>query len=128
MTEERLSDHAVEQLIGRLLQIGVAVSALVILLGGILVLMHHGAEIPVYTPFRGEPAAIRTLAGIVQGTIALDPRSIVQFGLILLISTPILRVAFTLVAFVIQKDRLYILVTSIVLVLLLYSLISGRSE
>jgi len=127
MSTERLSDHTVEQLVGRLLQIGVAVSAFVVLLGGILVLRQHGHEIPVYTPFRGEPEAIRTLAGIVQGTVGLDPRSIVQFGLLLLISTPILRVAFTLVAFLIQKDRLYIVVTSIVLVLLLYGLISGHS-
>jgi uncharacterized membrane protein len=49
----------------------------------------------------------------------------VQLGLVLLIMTPIARVLFTLVAFIIQRDRLYILITSVVLALLLYGLIAG---
>jgi uncharacterized membrane protein len=58
--------------------------------------------------------------------LALDSRSIIQFGLLMLIVTPILRVAFTWVAFVVQRDRVYIVITTIVLVLLLYGLLSGR--
>lgn len=127
MTFSRPSDHAVEQLVGRLLQIGVAISAVVVLIGGVMLLVRHGSEVPVYTPFRGEPENIRSLPGIVHGALAADARSIIQFGLLLLIATPILRVAFTLVAFALQRDRLYVLVTSIVLALLLYGLIYGRA-
>jgi uncharacterized membrane protein len=58
--------------------------------------------------------------------LAFDSRSIIQFGLLMLIVTPILRVAFTWVAFVVQRDRVYIVITTIVLVLLLYGLLSGR--
>jgi len=47
---------------------------------------------------------------------------VIQLGLLLLIATPIARVALSLVAFVKQHDRTYIVVTTIVLVLLLYSL------
>lgn len=122
----RLSDHAVEQLVGRLLQIGVAISAIVIVIGGAMLVMQHGGEVPVYTPFRGEPEQIRSLAGIVQGMLAADARSIIQFGLLLLIATPILRVAFTWAAFLIQRDKMYVGLTSIVLVLLLYGLIFGQ--
>ncbi|MGH7621340.1 MAG: DUF1634 domain-containing protein [Gemmatimonadaceae bacterium] len=49
----------------------------------------------------------------------------VQFGLLLLILTPIVRVAFTLVAFVLQRDGTYIVVTAIVLALLLFGLVFG---
>ena len=59
--------------------------------------------------------------------IALDGRAITQLGLVLLILTPVARVALTLWAFLRQHDRLYVLVTTIVLVLLLYGLIWGRA-
>jgi uncharacterized membrane protein len=121
-----LSDHAVEQFVGRLLQIGVAVAALVVFAGGLMLLAHHGSEVPNYSTFAGEPESIRTLYGIVHGLGTADARSIIQFGLLLLILTPILRVAFTWVAFLLQRDWVYVVVTTIVLVLLLYGLIVGR--
>jgi uncharacterized membrane protein len=121
------SDHAIEQLVGRLLQIGVAISAIVTTIGGVMLVYRHGSEIPVYTPFRGEPEDIRTLTGIVHGAAALDSRAIIQLGLVLLIATPILRVAFTWVAFALQRDRMYVLITTIVLALLLYGLIFGHA-
>ena len=46
----------------------------------------------------------------------------IQLGLLLLIATPVARVAFSLVAFIRQRDRTYIVITTIVLGLLLYSL------
>ena len=127
MSFSRPSDHAVEQLVGRLLQIGVALSALVVLAGGLMLLAHHGSDVPVYTPFRGEPTELSTLGGIVKGTLGGDPRAIIQFGLLLLIATPILRVAFTWAAFMLQRDRLYVAITTVVLVLLLYGLIYGHA-
>jgi uncharacterized membrane protein len=48
--------------------------------------------------------------------------------LLLLIATPILRVAFSLVGFAIERDRAYVIITSIVLAVLLYSLISGALQ
>jgi uncharacterized membrane protein len=125
-TESGLSDNAVEQLVGRLLQIGVAVSAIVVLFGGVLLLLHHSAEVPNYSTFTGEPESIRTLYGIVHGLMEVDARSIIQFGLLLLIATPILRVAFTWVAFLLQRDWVYVAITTVVLVLLLFGLISGH--
>jgi uncharacterized membrane protein len=57
----------------------------------------------------------------------MQSESIVQLGLLLLIATPVARVAFTLVAFVLQRDRTYVVVTSIVLALLLYGLVFGNA-
>ena len=121
------SDFAVEQLVGRLLQVGVLIAAVVTIVGGLMLLAHHGHEVPVYTPFRGEPAELTTLGGIVRGAFALDARAIIQLGLVCLIATPVMRVAFTLVAFVLQRDRMYVLITAIVLTLLLYGLVFGRA-
>jgi uncharacterized membrane protein len=121
------SDFAVEQLVGRLLQIGVAISALVIIVGGVMLLAHHGHDIPTYVPFRGEPAELTSLSGIIRGAFAMNAAAIIQFGLVLLIATPVMRVAFTLVAFVLQRDRTYVIVAAIVLTLLIYGLVFGRA-
>jgi uncharacterized membrane protein len=65
---------------------------------------------------------------IVRGAISLRARSIIQFGLLLLIATPILRVAFSLAGFTLERDRVYVVITAIVLAVLLYSLISGAIQ
>jgi len=51
---------------------------------------------------------------------------LIQLGLLLLLATPVARVAFSVVAFLLQRDRLYVLVTLIVLGILLYSIAGGR--
>ena len=53
---------------------------------------------------------------------ALRPVGIAQFGLVVLIATPVLRVAASCVAFLAEGDRLYAGITAIVLAILLVSL------
>jgi len=123
--QSRVSDDAVEQLIGRLLQIGVLIAAAITLVGGTLLLIQHGCSPVDYSTFRGEPSYLRSLSGIVAAAFQRDTRAIVQLGLAFLIATPIARVAFTLVAFALQRDRVYVGVTLLVLALLLFGLLFG---
>ena len=124
--ESVVSDETVEQIVGRLLQVGVLIAAAVVLVGGVLVLMQHGHTAAAYAAFRGEPEALRSLGGIVHGALALRSEAIVQLGLLLLIATPIARVAFTLVAFALQRDVTYVCITALVLALLLFGLVFGK--
>lgn len=119
----RWSDHEVEQLVGNLLRIGVLIAAAITLIGGIMLLIQHGGIRADYHVFVSQPAMLRSVGGIIRGAISLDSRAIVQLGLLVLIATPIARVAFSLVAFAIQRDRLYVVITLIVLGILLYSLL-----
>ncbi|MHB1222996.1 MAG: DUF1634 domain-containing protein [Gemmatimonadaceae bacterium] len=112
-----------EQVVGRLLQVGVLVAALVVVIGGALLLADHGGARADFSVFRGESSRLRSVGAIVGGALTGDSRAIVQLGLVLLIATPVTRVAFTLVAFVIQRDRLYVALTATVLALLLYGLL-----
>ena len=121
------TDHEVEQMIGRLLQIGVTIAAAVVIIGGAMFLLQHGRDPVGYQHFSTSPSPLWTLGGIVHGVAALDSAAIVQFGLVLLIATPVMRVALTLVAFALQRDRVYIALTAVVLALLLYGLIWGRA-
>jgi len=124
---ERFSDHAVEQVVGRMLRFGVSIAAVVVVVGGALLLVQHGGTPVAYSVFHGEPDGLRSITGILRGVMAMQSESIVQLGLLLLIATPVARVAFTLVAFILQRDRTYIIVTTIVLALLLYGLVFGRA-
>jgi len=121
-----VTQHDVEQLIGRLLQVGVLLAALVVATGGLMLLGQHGSAVADYHVFHGEPAALSQLGGILRGALTLDASAIIQFGLVILIATPVARVALTLFAFAIQRDRTYVLLTALVLALLLFGLISGR--
>lgn len=119
------AEERVEQLVGNLLRVGVLVAATVTLLGGIAFLVHHGALAPDHATFRGQPEMLSTLSGIIAGALALQPAAIVQLGIVLLIATPVARVLLTLVAFIIQHDWMYVLISAIVLALLGYSLFVG---
>ncbi len=120
-------DERIEQIIGKLLRLGVLLAALVVVIGGTLLLMHYGHLAAGFHEFTATDPALRSVGGILTAVVHGDSRAIVQLGLVLLILTPVARVALTLGAFIIQRDRLYILTTSIVLALLLYGLIWGRA-
>ncbi|HKW47911.1 MAG TPA: DUF1634 domain-containing protein [Gemmatimonadaceae bacterium] len=122
---ERWSDEAVDQLLGNLLRFGVIVATIVAAIGGVLYLAQHGTEPTGHGVFHGEPAELRHVGSIVRGAFSLHAVAILQLGLVLLIATPVARVAMSLVAFILQRDRVYIVVTSIVLALLIYSLTGG---
>ncbi|MBI3990079.1 MAG: DUF1634 domain-containing protein [candidate division NC10 bacterium] len=125
-THRPWTDEQVEQIVGNLLRTGVIVAALVVLVGGVLYLVRHGATSPDYQVFRGEPADLRSVSGIVTDALSLRSRGVIQLGLLLLIATPVARVAFSVFAFARQHDRPYVLVTLIVLALLISSLAGGR--
>jgi uncharacterized membrane protein len=120
-----LTDRQVDEIIGALLRYGVMLSASVVAAGGIWYLIQYGSSPPGYRVFRGEPDYLRHLRGIVSGIPGFHCRRMIQLGLVLLIATPVARVAFSVVAFVLQRDRTYVAITLIVLAVLLFSL-TGR--
>lgn len=65
-------------------------------------------------------------SGVLAGLGALRPIAIAQAGLLVLVATPVFRVVVSLVAFGLERDRLYVAVTSTVLVLLLVSIFIVR--
>jgi uncharacterized membrane protein len=120
------TDERVDQALGNLLRAGVVLAGLVILAGGILYLVRHGEEKADHKLFHGEPAELRSPVGVVQEAQHLRARAIIQLGLLLLIATPVARVVCSVIAFALQRDRLYILLTLVVLAVLLYSLFAAN--
>jgi uncharacterized membrane protein len=119
---EAWSDRKVENIIGNLLRTGVLISALVVLFGGVVYLARHGNSPLEYREFRGEPTQLRQIGGIFRETLSFSGRGIIQFGLLLLIATPVARVGMSILGFAAERDWMYVGFASIVLVILLYSL------
>lgn len=116
------TDEQVEMFVGNLLRVGVIVAATVAVIGGIFYLHTYGSTIAQYHVFRGEPEELRGVGSVVRDALHLRPRSVVQLGLLILIATPVARVALSLIAFARQHDRTYVAITAVVLLLLLYGL------
>ncbi len=126
-TNRGWTDQRIEDIIGNLLRTGVLVSAFVVSLGGFVYLIRHGRQSADYRVFRGEPSELRSLSGIVHSALAFHGRGIIQLGLLLLIATPVARVAFAIWGFAEEHDRMYMTFTAIVLLILLYSLLGSGS-
>jgi len=119
------TDRQVEWIIGSILRTSILISAGVTLIGGILYLIRYGQSAPSYHVFRREPVHLRDLYGIVRDLTSFRSRGIIRFGLLLLMATPVARVVFSIIAFLVQRDRTYVIVTCIVLAALIYSLSGG---
>jgi uncharacterized membrane protein len=120
------SERRLDEIVGLLLRTGVLIAAFFVLTGGVLYLMRQNGPIPNYHVFHGEPEELRSVSGVVHAALALRGEGLIQFGLLILIATPIARVAFSLFAFLYQKDWVYVAVTLVVLGLLLYSLLGSH--
>lgn len=121
----------VDLLISYVLRGGVTISVIVVLAGLIITFVHHREY------FRSRPALgaltnpgtsyPSTIGAVVVGVREGRGQAIVTLGLLLLIATPVARVAVSIAVFVIERDRLYVVITAVVLALLLLSFVLGAS-
>jgi uncharacterized membrane protein len=114
------ADLKMEIAISRMLRAGVSLAAIVVFVGGFLYLLQAHGVAPDYRHFHGIASPADRIPPLVAGGHP-DSRSIIRLGILLLVATPILRVAYCVYGFAAQKDKIYIVVSSIVLAVLLYS-------
>ncbi len=124
MMQEKWTDSRLESLLGNLLRLGVLVAAAVVVAGAAVFLVRHGTEPPPYHVFRGEPSDLRSVGGIVGDVFDVRGRGLIQFGLLLLIATPVARVVLSAAIFAAERDARYVVFTLIVLAVLIYSLLT----
>lgn len=118
-------DKDIEIALGNLLRWGVILSSVVVLIGGIIYLSHHGGTLPDYKTFLGLLQPYHSLSTIFSGVKELKGEAIVQLGVILLIATPVARIVFSIIGFIREKDILYIFIALIVLGIIIASLALG---
>jgi uncharacterized membrane protein len=130
------SDLSTEEIIGWILRIGVSASAVCILLG-VIVLVVTGAtgyggtisnlsHLTRYTS--GAQGRFPTAPGdVIAGLVQFKPYAIIALGLLLLILTPVIRVAASIVIFLLERDYAYVVITAFVLLILIVSFLLGKA-
>jgi uncharacterized membrane protein len=114
-----------EMIMGKIIRAIVGIAAVVVIAGGTLYLIRHGQELPQYRVFRGAPDHLNGVHGAIASARSLDARGIMQLGILLLITVPLLRVVAAGAGFIQARDRLYAGMTIAVGAILLYSLLGS---
>lgn len=123
--KKNIRDVDIQAIIGKMLRTGVTLSACITVIGGLLYMFRHEDLVPDYRNFSGVPEQYRSLSDIFKGIAALRSRAIIQLGVLLLIATPIARVLFSIIAFWLEKDYRYVIITLVVLGIICFSMVGG---
>jgi uncharacterized membrane protein len=118
-----MDDRRLESIMGNLLRIGVLVAAAVVTLGALLYLEQRHAAVTSFHTFTVQDSSLSSVHGILKLAGHLDSKGLIQLGLLLLIATPVARVVFAIIGFSLERDRLYVIVSCIVLAVLVFSLL-----
>ena len=126
------ASRRVELLISNLLRAGVVASLCLIVLGTTLMYVHH----PEYLRHSAGPqryltasaAFPHTVRDVWHGLLAFRGQAVMTLGLLMLIATPVMRVAVSILGFFYERDRAYVVITTIVLLLLILSFALGTVE
>jgi len=117
------SDQKMEAEMGLLLRAGVVVACTLMLAGGVLYMLRYGGERESFAIFHGEPASIESVRGIWREVRAGSARGIIQLSVLIMIATPVMRVAFAVYGFARQRHWLFTAVSLTVLGLLAFGLL-----
>ena len=115
-------------IIGKVLRYGVILSAVVVIIGTIGLAVSQGtseaSSLLNYNASSVPHDGIDvSLSGLLSGLASFTPFSWIELGIIVLIATPVSRVLISVFLFAAEKDRLYVLITAVVLALLLFSML-----
>lgn len=122
--EPRARSAQVEYVVSQVLRYGVLLSFLIILLGSVMLFVEGGRDVAVRLTGPPHP---HNPAEVINGVLHLQPKAIIDLGLMLLIATPVIRVAVSVLAFLAEEDYVYTLITLFVLAVLLASFFLGAA-
>lgn len=114
--EARHTMSRIERTVRLVLMAGITVSVALLVFGLVLVVARGG----------GIPHGTVPLGSMASGLRALQPAAYLSLGLIVLIGTPFVRVAGSLVAFAEEHDGRYVLITATVLLVMCLSVVLGK--
>jgi uncharacterized membrane protein len=109
-------------MVANILRAGVLLSAFVVTIGGVWYLAQHGSDLASYARFASQPSDLLSPRATLREAEHFDSLAIIMVGLLILVATPILRVAFLVFGFALEKDWTFVGVAALVLFVLLFSL------
>ncbi|GGF08417.1 bacteriocin-type signal sequence-containing protein [Chishuiella changwenlii] len=124
-----ITDKDLQKIIGGVLKYGVITVLVVATIGGLVYLFHHSNDTLDYSKFvENDRSIFEVISTTVKDAFQLKGRSIIYLGILILFFTPFLRLILSLFSFVIEKDKLYIAITLIVIGVVAMSVFFGFSH
>lgn len=118
---------ALHKVISVTLRSGISLAGATGLIGGLFYMLHHGTERVSFSTFVGTSSLFaspsKLLPALMSGDEAVRSLSVIQIGILILLLTPVTRVALSIVGFALERDRLYVAITSVVLLTLMTSIV-----
>lgn len=118
-------EDRMQRVISLALLFGVLASAALVILGGSLYVTRHAMLTTDYAAFRGTPSELRTFRGVLDAALHLSGKGLIQLGLMLLVGVQVVRVFLTGILFALERDRMFVGITGIVFLLLMFGIIKG---
>jgi uncharacterized membrane protein len=125
-----LAETKLQRLIGTTLRTGVLAASATGVVGGLIFLSDHWRQQVSFHVFEGAVSPYASPRQMLRQGVAWHSAdhasqglAITQLGILLLMLTPIIRVAFSVVGFAMERDPIYVAITSTVLAILMGSLL-----
>ena len=109
----------VEMIISKALRAGVVVSGTVIFIGLLIFLLSGNSGYP-ESVYPSKPSEI------IRGLLELKSYAVIMTGIMILIATPVFRVGVSIIVFAVEKDYLYVKITTVVFLILIVSMVLGK--
>lgn len=126
MAQRTFKEKDLQQLVGNILRGGVIIAMAIVVIGIALFIIHNGSHSIDYTYF--SPIKFQGIAEVFRNVFRGDAESIIQLGVLLLIATPIARIVFAMIGYWLEGDKLYVMVSLIILAVIISSIIYGAVE
>jgi uncharacterized membrane protein len=121
----------IETAISTILRAGVAISITIIAIGLVITFVHHrdyfSSRPALGTLIDARANYTASVSAVIQGAREGRGQSIVMIGILVLIATPVVRVATSIALFAAEHDGVYVAITSVVLLLLILSFVIGAA-
>jgi uncharacterized membrane protein len=127
---EPYPESGMRPLVSTLLRYGVSIAAFVMMVGMILLLVQVGPRAFISMPKIRSPEAgtdLTSLRAVMHELVPPEPEAVMDSGVLLLVATPVLTIGASVVAFALEADWLYVVISGLVFALLLLAFSLGRS-
>lgn len=121
-----ITDKTIQRIIGDVLKYGVRTVLAISTVGGLIFLYNHANEQADYSRFtENDRNIIEVVSDVFKGVINMEGRSVIYLAIIVLFCTPLIRLLLSLVSFILEGDKLYVLITTLVLIIIAFSMYFG---
>ena len=125
---KNFTDVDLNRSVGNLLRLGVILAVITSLIGFVKLFM-EGFKMPrKYKLLDMGTSSEKVWSHFWETLCKGEGMAIIQLGILMLIFTPLMRIIFALIGYLKEKDYLYVLISSIVLIIMVISFVTGYAH